>query len=70
MYLIVMYLYFHCVDVDVMLSAPQEVLEEEGSMINACILIAENALLEREITVTFSTIANQRNQQGIVVLAC
>ena len=47
-----------------MLSVPQQVLEEEGSVITANISITENVLLEREIMVTFITIANPRNQQG------
>jgi hypothetical protein len=47
-----------------MLSAPQEVLEEEGSVIPACISIAENAVLEREVTVMFLPIVDARNRQG------
>lgn len=58
----------YCVDVTVMLSAPQEVLEEEGSVIRACVSIDETALLEREINVMFFTMVNPRNSQGIVEL--
>lgn len=51
-----------------MLNAPQQVFEEEGSVITACVSIAENTLLEREIIVTLSTIANPRNEQGSMEL--
>ena len=47
-----------------MLSAPLEVLEEEGSVIPACILIAENTILEREVTVMLFSITDQTNIQG------
>lgn len=55
---------FHYVDVTFMLSAPLEVLEEEGSVIPACILIAENTILEREVTVMLFSITDQTNIQG------
>lgn len=48
-----------------MLDAPDVVTEEEGSVITACVSIVGNVLIEREITVTFSTINGA--QQGTVV---
>ena len=62
--------HFYCpIVITVTLSAPQEVSEEEGSVIPACISVAENTLLEREITVMLFTVADPSNSQGIVELA-
>ena len=56
--------HFYFSDVTFMLSAPLEVLEEEGSVISACVFITENTVLEREVTVMLFSVTDQTNIQG------